>query len=288
VYSLGALGHLFALDEKTGGTVFAVDLVKQHDARLPTWGSSASPLIHGDLLVVVAGARPGGTVMALDRRTGKERWRALDERPGYSSPVSARIGGREEIVVWTADAASGLDPASGCVLWRAPFRTSEYDVAIISPFVEGGQLFVSGYWDGAESYKLGGSAAPALAWKHPKTSCLMADPLFRDGRLYALDKDSGLLCLDWASGKVLWNDAHAMTPKGRNPHASLVWAGEGRAAVLNSEGHLILARLSPEGYAEEGRVPIIGFTWAHPAFAGQEVLARSDTEMVCVGVKPGG
>jgi len=285
VYTLGAMGHLFALDEKSGNVTFGIDLARQFGAKLPTWGYSASPLIHGDLLVVVAGARPGGTVIAFDRKTGKERWRALDERPGYSSPIATRIGGREEIVVWTADAASGLDPATGRVHWRAPFRTSEYDVAIISPFVEDGQLFISGYWDGTETYNLDGSPSPGVAWKNRRPSSLMADPLFHGGHLYTLDKKEGLLCLEWASGKVLWSDSHAMTPASRNPHASMVWAGEGRAAVLNSEGHLILARLSRGGYEEEGRVPIIAPTWAHPAFAGQEVFARSDAEMVCVRVK---
>ena len=55
-----------------------------------------------------------------------------------------------------------------------------------------------------------------------------------------------------------------------------------RALTLNSEGDLVLARFRPEGYLEQARANIIGPTWAHPAYAGNCVYARSDSELVCV------
>ena len=79
-----------------------------------------------------------------------------------------------------------------------------------------------------------------------------------------------------------------MTPRGRNPQASLVWLGNGdRAVILNEEGDLILARLNKTGYHETSRTNIIGPTWAAPAFAGDRVYARSDTEIVCVSLVEG-
>ena len=59
-------------------------------------------------------------------------------------------------------------------------------------------------------------------------------------------------------------------------------------AILNELGELILARLSPRGYEEDGRAPIVGKTWAPPAFSGQDVFARNDTEIVRVEVLSGG
>ena len=56
--------------------------------------------------------------------------------------------------------------------------------------------------------------------------------------------------------------------------------------ILDSEGDLILARLNATGYHEQSRSNIIGFTWAHPAFAGSRVYARSDSELVCVPLLP--
>jgi hypothetical protein len=110
----------------------------------------------------------------------------------------------------------------------------------------------------------------------------MSQPLYRDGHVYLLDKGHGLTCFVLKTGKKVWDDGNRMTPKGRNPQATMVWPGDGdRALILNSDGDLILARLSPAGYREESRTNVIGPTWAHPAYAGACVYARNDKELVC-------
>ena len=96
------------------------------------------------------------------------------------------------------------------------------------------------------------------------------------------------------TSKKLWDDDNAMTPRGRNPQASLVWLERpnangqyertDRVIILNSEGDLILARLDRTGYHEQSRTNIIGPTWSHPAFAGDRVYARNDSELVCVEI----
>ena len=85
------------------------------------------------------------------------------------------------------------------------------------------------------------------------------------------------------TGKKLWDDAHRLTPRGRNPQANLVWLGAGdRALAMNSRGELALLSLTPRGVRELARTQVVGETWAHPAFAGRCVVARSDREIVCV------
>jgi hypothetical protein len=111
----------------------------------------------------------------------------------------------------------------------------------------------------------------------------MSQPLYRDGFAYLLDKRHGLTCFELSAGKKLWDDDNRLTPKGRNPQATLVWLNDGDLALaLNSDGELILADLNPAGYQELARAGIIGPTWAHPAYAGNCVYARSDSEIVCV------
>ena len=69
-----------------------------------------------------------------------------------------------------------------------------------------------------------------------------------------------------------------MTPKGRNPQATFVWIGDSdRVCVLNSDGDLILARFTPQGYVEDSRANVLGPTWANPAFADGAVFARNDS-----------
>jgi hypothetical protein len=83
------------------------------------------------------------------------------------------------------------------------------------------------------------------------------------------------------SGKVLWEKEH-VTPRDRNPHASLAWVGGDRALVLNTPGELALVELTAAGLKKLGKAAVIGRTWAHPAFADGCVFARSDEEIVCV------
>ena len=286
VYTLGTVGHLVALQADSGALAWSVDLAKHFDVGMPTWGHAVSPLIEKDLIIIHVGAKPNGTVMAFDRKTGKERWRALSDRAGYSSPMIILRQDLRELIVWTADNVVGLHPETGETHWKVPFKTSNYDVSIISPVVEDGQLFVSGYWDGCAAWSLG-TNPPKEIWKQKVPACLMAAPLYRDGHLYVLDKRTGVLCLEWKTGKQLWSDEHKITPKDRNPHASMVWAGD-RVVILNTPGELILGKFSPSGYEEHGRVLIIGRTWAHPAFVGQEVFARNETELVCVRIEAAG
>ena len=122
----------------------------------------------------------------------------------------------------------------------------------------------------------------------------MAQPLYRDGYVYTIDKDAGLTCFELKTGKKLWDDENQLTPRGRNPHASIVWLNDGdRALALNSLGELVLLRLNTKGYAEDSRTKVLnGQVWGHPAFADRFLFAKTDgaeawrkagkCELVCV------
>lgn len=298
VFTLGAVGRVACLRLSDGKLRWSLDLQKRFGGKQPTWGHSASPLVVGDLVYLQAGGQSGASVVALDRRTGRERWRALEDRPGYSSPVMAKVGSTEQLLVWTADRLVALDPRTGKEIWGVPFRTSSYDVAIISPVFDGSRLFVSGYWDGALASSLRRGHAPEELWRSRRLSCLMSTPLRSGDHLYVLDKRNGLQCIHWPSGRVVWSDEHRLTPRGRNPHAALVWAGKdssgqdagGKAVAVNAVGELVLLNLTPKKFEDLGRVKIIEAgdvpLWAHPAFSGQEVYVRSQKELVCVRVSP--
>ena len=112
VFTVGAMGHILALDAASGKVLWRVDTVEEYQAKLPIWGQAASALVDGDMLFVQVGARPDGTLVALDRASGKERWRALADRPGYSSPIIVEVDGKRQLILWTADRAVGARPAN--------------------------------------------------------------------------------------------------------------------------------------------------------------------------------
>jgi outer membrane protein assembly factor BamB len=250
-------------------------------------GLRRSPVIHGDRVLLMPGGDGSGLV-AVERLTGQEVWRSLPDEAGYTTPVVIRAHDRDEIVHWTPSHIRCVDGDDGRLLWSVPYEIT-YGVSIAKPIVHENLVFIAGYWDGSKAIRLGSTPENAqLVWEDNRhLRGLMSQPLYRDGHVYLLDKQYGLTCFELQTGKKLWDDGNAMTPRGRNPHASLVWLGDAdRAIILNENGELILARLNPEGYRETARTKILGFTWAHPAFAGDCVYARSDTELVCVKLLP--
>jgi outer membrane protein assembly factor BamB len=284
VYTLGAVGHLFCLDAASGKVLWSRNLVEQAAARIPEWGLAASPVIYKDLVIIHAGCQPSGSLMAFDRTSGDEVWRASGDPAGYATPVVATHNGQDVLIAWTPEHVHGMSPRTGEIHWSVPYKVT-YGVSIATPIVVGDIVLVSGYWEGSRAIRLGSSLDKAeLIWEENRNlRGLMSQPLERDGYGYLLDKQHGLTCFELASGKKLWDDDNQMTPRGRNPQANLVWIGHGdRAIILNAEGELILARLMPDGYDEQSRTKIIGPTWAHPAFTGDRIWARDDKEIVCL------
>jgi outer membrane protein assembly factor BamB len=281
VYALGALGHLSCLDARSGKVLWSHDTVKTFGARVPTWGHACSPLIDGKRVVVQVGGK-GGSLLALDKQNGKEVWRALDDPPGYSSPVIVETAKWRQLVYFSPRHVAGLNPESGKVLWKVPFKGIEYDVSISDVVFADGVLLASNYWSGSKAITLDEKGLnPQVAWEGKDLSLLMSTPLVKGKHAYALDRDRGLKCIEMRTGKVVWENQH-VTPRGRNPQASLAWAGGDRALVLNTPGELALVELTPRGLTKRGKAPVIGRTWAHPAFADGCVFARSDSEIVCV------
>lgn len=289
VYTLGAVGHFFCLDADSGKVLWSQDFVAQHGSVLPTWGLAASPVIWENLVIVHPGAKRG-CVMAFDRISGREAWRAGEDPAGYSTPIIIQAPSGMQVVCWTPEHVLGITAREGQLVWSIPYKVT-YGVSIASPIYHNDTVFVTGYWEGSKAIRLGKSPGDAkLAWEDTRNlRGLLAPPLLREGYVYSIDKNHGLTCFEFETGKKLWDDRdHEITARGNNPHAAFVWLGDGdRALILNEAGQLLVAHLNPKGFTlekgptiitrEEGK-PI----WAHPAWAGSRVYARNDTELVCV------
>lgn len=294
VYTLGAVGHFHCFEATSGKVLWSKDLVRDVKARIPEWGFAASPVIDGDRVIVHVGAEPEGCLLAFDRRTGREVWRSLSDPAGYCTPILIDSRGGRQLIAWTPLHVHGLEPDTGKPLWTVPYPVT-YGVSIASPIFQEDLVFVTGYWEGAKAIRLGPRLTDAeLLWEDRRQlRGLMAQPLYRDGHIYLIDKQAGLTCCELKTGKKRWDDGNRLTPKCRNPHASVIWLGTGpRALALNSDGDLVLARLEPSGYRELARTRILnGNVWSHPAFAGRYVYAHSDGaehpdagphELVCI------
>ncbi|MBI4607096.1 MAG: PQQ-binding-like beta-propeller repeat protein [Planctomycetes bacterium] len=289
VHALGGFGHLVCLDAAKGELIWERDLRHEHKLRdLPL---DASPLIEGDRLIVFIGGRPGAAVVAFDRATGRELWRALDESSTHSSPVVIGAGGARQLILWTQESVVSLDPANGAVLWREPLPTSA-DHAVATPVFQEGRLLVAGLMFGLEAAR----PAATVAW--PQTRAVArrvlsntSTALILEGHVYSARSPGTFVALDATSGEQVWEtDAVTDLKTGASIH---VTRNGGSAVLFTDKGELIRERLSPGGYEERGRVRLIEPTWpfagrnvawAAPAFANRCVFARNDEEVLCASL----
>jgi hypothetical protein len=287
---------LLCLDAAQGDVLWQKDLVKDFNATIPRYGASAAPLVEGDLLIVCAGGQPSASVVALDRNTGQERWRALDDRPAYSAPVVISAGGCRQVIVWTGDTVTSLEPTTGKVYWRVPYKaTFDPAQAVASPVFHRDRLLCLAAWNRGSLMLQLDPARPAASelWKtRSDPSTVFSTPLFPEDRhFYGIVNNGELCCLDAATGKVVWATREPTSERFGTAHLT---ANGDRVLLFNHKGQLILARLTPTGYKELGRSllvePTAGYraagaeTWAHPAYANKCVFARNDRLLVCASL----
>jgi outer membrane protein assembly factor BamB len=306
VYTLGAMGDLLCLDAVKGKVNWSKNLPKEYKTTHPIWGYAASPLLDGDLLYSLVGGE-GSAVVAFNKDTGKEVWRALTtEDICYSPPMIYEAGGKRQIIVWTSEAIYGLDADTGKVYWKHPYpakgEPNRPAVNIATVRRLGDLLFFSNAYHGPMMLELAGDRPDAtVLWQKQNKneenpeflSCLMPTPVVKDGHVYGVSFMGELFCVEAATGKHLWKTYEATGGKKTDCGTAFIIPQGDRYILFNDHGDLILANLSPKGYKELDRAHIIEpvlaargreVVWSHPAFAHRCVFVRNDKEIVCVSL----
>ena len=302
VYVLGAMGALFSFDVATGKVLWAKDFVKDYGTEVPLWGMSGSPLVEGDLLIALVGGREGAKLVAFDKATGREVWRALSSEgePGYNSPLVVEAAGVRQLIAWHPAAVEGLDPRTGKTYWQEPFEIG-LGLTVASPVITRDRLLVSSFFNGSMLLALGGEKPTARKlWQGKSTSeidtdglhALMTTPVIDGMTIYGVCSYGQLRALDLETGERLWESLDVVGEKARWAAAFIVRHGE-RYVINNDRGELIFARLTREGYREIDRTELIEPTspasrrrergavhWSHPAYANRHVIVRNDKEIV--------
>ncbi len=306
VYAVGASGALRCVDAASGELIWSRNYIDDYDTSVATWGVASAPLVDGDRLIAIVGGEPDALVVAFDKRTGAELWRAVEVvgEMGYGQPVIYEAGGVRQLIVWHAAALVSLDPETGETYWEEPWEVGA-GMSVATPVRDGDYLLVSQFYYGSMMMRLDTDRPSAsVLWKGASRSempdetdglhALITTPIVTAGHVYGVGSYGELRGLDARTGERLWM-SDRMTVQARWGTAYMVRQG-GRYFVSNDEGYLIIARFTPEGYVEVDRTMLLEATshsgygpqrrfdrlvnWSHPAFANRHVVQRNDNEVI--------
>jgi outer membrane protein assembly factor BamB len=204
------------------------------------------------------------------------------------------------LIIWHPTAVVSLNPATGKVYWEHPFRIN-MGMTLATPVLSGSRLLVSSFYNGSMLLDLVGKEA-RLLWKGKSNSEIDTDglhavintPVIDGDYIYGICSYGQFRCLNLKTGERVWETIDVTKEKARWASGLIVRQGD-RYFINNDRGDLIIAKLSPQGYQEISRTPLIKPTtnpgnrrelgavnWSHPAYANRCIVARNDEEIISV------
>jgi outer membrane protein assembly factor BamB len=326
VYLYGPEGMLHCLSVLDGKLLWKLDTAERFHVVQNFFGVGSTPAIEGNLLIVQVGGSPKGAepgspdrldlvkpngtaIVALDKRIGEVKYQLGDELAGYASPMLATIGGRRWCFMFCRGGLIGFDPATGKQDFHYPWRAKElYSVNASSPVVIGDQVFIS------ECYEIGSSLLKVkpggfdLLWRDPEgfraekaLKLHWNTPICVDGFLYGSsgrqNDTAELRCVEWATGKVKWNQGDLGRASLLYVDGHFVCLGEaGRLSLLkvNTEKYEVVAEAnlktkddtSPPGF-EDPEMHLFNYPcWAAPILSHGLLYVRGKSRLACIELIP--
>lgn len=298
VYVQSCGGEFKCLSLREGKVLWSVSFEKQYEA---VWygnknpdpasketasrrhGNNGSAVVDGDRVMVPVGSPTKGTLVAFDKKTGKQLWAAGSDNTAYSSVVVGTIAGLRQAVHFTADALMGVSVADGKVLWREPLKTGAKR-HVATPVIDGDTVTVASTSIGTIRFRISQSAGAwkaERAWENTNVKTVIGSGIQMGKNFFTIGSGSkcDLLCLDAETGAEKWKGS------GFGDYASITGVNDS-LLVLDSTGELRLVRASNSNYEELGRAHFVGKTWASPAYSDGKLFVKDGSKLVAVQLVP--
>lgn len=320
-YTFGAQGKLLCLNLMNGEKVWERDTQKDWQVPEAFFGVGSTPILEGNLLIVMVGGQPNSGVVAFDAATGKTVWENVGEKnwdgqpmigwPGervvdykrirhdkqasYATPVAATVNGQRQIFCLMRQGLVSLNPANGAVNFSYWFRAQvDESVNAANPVVVDNHVFISTayYRVGSTVLKIrpdNRSVEPV--WRSTALEIHWTTPVYHEGYLYAFsgrnEPDARFRCVEYKTGRIMWERderwrAYSGTSNTYGRGSALM--ADGKLIVLGEAGLLGLFRLDPSAPQELSRyqVPQLKYPcWAAPILSDQRVYLRSESKLLC-------
>lgn len=259
------------------------------------WGSGASPVLYKNTVIVNA-AEEGRAVLALDKRTGQQVWKAEAESLElcFATPVLVDCqGGRSDLVLAVPGELWGLNPDTGKLRWFADTGLT----GNISPSIAAadGVVFATGGFprQGSAAVRAGGKddvTQTHLLWSSQNAS-YVPTPVVHGGYLFVVSDQGYAMCLEPKTGKLIYRERlpGASSGGGKPFYASPVYAN-GRLYAVSRRSGTFVFEAKPE-FKLVAQNQLAGDDTdfnATPAVVGGQLLLRSNRALYCIQAAPAG
>jgi outer membrane protein assembly factor BamB len=288
LYALGSDGDLVCLETAGGKVRWQKNLRTDFGGKPHIWAYSESPLIDGEKVICTPGGADA-TLVALNKKTGETIWKTPlpgGSEAAYSSAIVMETGGVKQYAQMLVKGLVGVAADTGKILWQYDRTAKNCPAVIPTPVADGNFIYSSGARVGGGLIQLkvidgvAGMEPVYFASKLPKDiggSVKVGDYLYGTS-------EPVLLCVEFATGKIKWDD--------RNIGASSICYAEDRLYLHGENGEVLLVEATPEGFREKGHFsppdqPNRGNqkAWAYPAIANGRLYLRDLGSLWCYDIK---
>jgi outer membrane protein assembly factor BamB len=257
------------------------------------WGNASSPVIWRDFVFFYVGPGENTKLVALDRKTGKDRWEFVEKdgnfgkdnkewRGSWSTPIIAKVGDRDELILSIPLMVKAFEPTTGKELWSCEGLTKlVYTSPIISP--DGIVVAMSGYGGSALAVRAGGNGDVTKThrlWHHPRagnqrigTGVILGDHCYmvnESGQGQRFDLKTGMD--DWKNRRI-----------SSKTWSSLVLAGD-KIYQMNDNAETLVLTTGAEP-KELAKNSLNEMTRASIEVSDGELFIRTYKHLWCIGKK---
>ncbi len=274
--------HLYIFFGKSG--VFKFDLDGNQIWRTSVgtkthgWGSGTSPVLYEDLVIVNASVE-SGSLVAINKETGKEVWHSGGMNMSWNTPhLVTTADGEQELAVSVKNWVLGFDPKTGKELWRCAAIPDYICPSIVSQ--EGILYALGGRSSKAVAIRSGGRGDVTASHKlwQAEVGANVSSPIIHDGHLYWVsDRNQTAYCISLADGSVQYSERVRI-----QPYASTLLADGRLYVVMRKGGTLVLAAEPKFKRLALNKVADRSTFNASPIVCNGALILRSDENLYCL------
>ena len=241
-------------------------------------GAGGSPVLYGDLLIFNCDGSDVAFVVAIDKNTGRQKWKTNRGYPAdqaYTTPLIIRVGDTDQLISVGAFRARAYEPLSGKEIWRV--RYDEGFSNVPRPVFAQGLVFIATGFQQPELLAVrpdgtGDVTRTHVAWSLKRGAPLTPSPLAVGDELYVVNDGGIATCIDARSGAIVWQQR-----LGGTYSASPVFA-DGRIYFLAEQGVTTVIVPGKE-FKRLATNPLDGGLLASMAISGSSLFLRTDTHL---------